>query len=130
MRCLLDTHTFLWAIADSPLLPKVVAELLEDESNELFFSVASLWEIAIKLSLDKLRLDFPFSDLVTRHILKSDVKLLGIEAQHLDALIELPFHHRDPFDRLLIAQSMSEQLILLTRDKELSAYPIQTIWDM
>lgn len=128
MSYLLDTHTFLWAINDTPRLPEKVVERLEDAENDLYLSVASLWEIAIKFSLGKLQLDFPFATL-TEKVSEADLRLLPIRQAHLDELVTLPFHHRDPFDRLLVAQSLSETLTLMTRDSELAAYGGKVIWN-
>ena len=128
MTYLLDTHTFLWAINDDPKLPEQVAAVLENGENELYLSIASLWEIAIKVSLGKLQLDFSFIDLVTLKLVKSDVQILAITPEHLTVLSELPFHHRDPFDRLIVAQTKAEEMVLLTRDKTLKSYGIDSMW--
>jgi PIN domain nuclease of toxin-antitoxin system len=113
LNYLLDTHTFLWAIGGNPEIPAEVTRLLEHPS---------LWEIAIKLSLR-----MPFSQLV-EHAEAADITLLPIAPTHLAALVELPFHHRDPFDRLLLAQCEVESLSLISRDTALSAYGVAIIW--
>ena len=128
MTYLLDTHTFLWALNDDPKLPEQVAAVLENGENELYLSIASLWEIAIKMSLGKLQLDFSFADLVASKLVESDVQIFAITPKHLIVLSELPFHHRDPFDRLIVAQTKAEGMVLLTRDKTLKSYGVDSLW--
>lgn len=128
MKCLLDTHTLLWAVNDSPQLSSTVRTLLEDEDNDLFSSIASLWEIAIKLSSGKLTLDFPFLELAKQKTVQYGVTLLAITPMHLDRVAALPFHHRDPFDRLIVAQCLSEGIPVLSRDGMLDAYGVTRLW--
>ena len=104
MKLLLDTHVFLWFIMGSALLSADTRALIEDEKNRKFISVASLWEIAIKSSIGKLSLSAPFDQLIAQQLSLNGFELLPIEVSHLAAVTTLPFHHRDPFDRLLIAQ--------------------------
>lgn len=123
MRILLDTHVLLWSVAQSDRLPVAARELLEDTDNALYFSVASLWEIAIKTTLG--RPDF----VVDLHKLRQALSRMGIvelpvEGTHTEALTQLPLIHKDPFDRMLVAQSMAEPLVLLTNDAVLTEY-----WD-
>ena len=128
MKHLLDTHAFLWAVDDSPLLSRLAHNAIEDGENELFLSVASLWEIAIKLSIGKLRLDIPFLDLAVHAPAAHGVEVLPITLQHLDAVYRLPFHHRDPFDRLLIAQCQVEDIALISRDEAFDDYGVDRLW--
>ena len=102
MRLLLDTHSFLWFMMGSPKLSGRARSLIEDESNERLFSSASLWELAIKLSLGKLSLSEPFDVLIPRELSTNGIVVLRMEIAHFSVLATLPFHHRDPFDRLLI----------------------------
>jgi PIN domain nuclease of toxin-antitoxin system len=125
---LLDTHTFLWAITESPELSAEVIAILENSENQLFLSVASLWEIAIKLSIGKLRLTFPFDEL-PRKLAKASVQVIDIKFDHLRIVSSLPLVHRDPFDRLIVAQALSENLILLTKDELMKSYSVQTFWN-
>ena len=121
MRLLLDTHLLLWAIADSKRLPTEVRALLEDESNEVYYSAASIWEIAIKASLK--RKDFRIDlKLLLSTLPEMGAVELPVTAAHAAGVGKLPFIHRDPFDRLLIAQSIAEPLILLTNDNILGRY--------
>jgi PIN domain nuclease of toxin-antitoxin system len=121
LRLLLDTHLLLWAVASSKRLPREARELLEDESHEVYFSAVSIWEIAIKSSLR--RKDFRI-DLAPFLLALPQMGLveLPVTAAHAAGVAQLPFIHRDPFDRLLIAQSIAEPLTLLTNDKILDRY--------
>lgn len=105
MRLLLDTHTFLWFLADDPQLSPAARRLIEDGTNEILLSMASLWEIAIKVSLGKLTLGGAFATFIPDQLTLNAFGLLPIELAHVTAVAALPFHHRDPFDRLLIAQA-------------------------
>lgn len=121
MNLLLDTHIALWAIADSPRLPQRARELILDAGNSVSVSAASVWEIAIKHALG--RGDMPISgEQALEWFRASGYTLLPIEAQHAAAVGHLPEHHADPFDRLLVAQALTEPLRLLTHDRALEAY--------
>ena len=128
MKLLLDTHTFLWFINGSPQLSDYGRHLIEDESNERFVSIASLWEMSIKASLGKLLLNFSFADLFHDHIIGNAIEIIHILPQHLEILLDMPFHHKDPFDRLIISQGISEDLQILSRDKTFDKYAVQRIW--
>ena len=122
MKLLLDTHIFLWFIMGSPHLSAEDRALIEDETNRKFLSVASLWEIAIKSSIGKLNLSAPFDQLIPQQINLNGFELLPIEIAHLATVATLPFHHRDPFDRLLIAQSITEKMPVVSSDSAFDAY--------
>lgn len=122
MKLLLDTHIFLWFIMGSHHLSAEDRALIEDETNIKFISVASLWEIAIKSSIGKLTLSAPFDQLIPQHLSLNGFELLPIEIAHLAMVTTLPFHHRDPFDRLLIAQAITEKMPLLSSDSAFNAY--------
>jgi PIN domain nuclease of toxin-antitoxin system len=128
MRLLLDTHTFLWFIAGSKSLSQTARDLIEDVANEKFVSVASVWEIAIKHSIGKLPLAAPFSVLITQQLALNGFDLLPITVSQLSLLVTLPFHHRDPFDRLIIAQSLTDNLFLVSADAKFDAYGVQRLW--
>jgi PIN domain nuclease of toxin-antitoxin system len=128
MTLLLDTHTLLWFIGNDSLLSAVAREYIENPAHEKFVSAASLWEIALKLSLEKLRLPLPFAEVFPQQLEVNGFELLSISCPHLDQLATLPFHHRDPFDRLLIAQSLADGMTIVTRDTAFSQYPAQTVW--
>lgn len=121
MRLLLDTHLLLWAAASSKRLPPEAREILEDGANEAYFSAASIWEIAIKSSIA--RKDFRIDlDALRSALPKMQLVELPITASHAAGVTRLPPIHRDPFDRLLVAQSMAEPLTLLTNDALLAEY--------
>ena len=128
MKLLLDTHTFLWFIGGSPKLTRYICQLIEEPANERLLSVASLWEMSIKVSLDKLKLSTSFVDLVAEQVYGNAISLLDIAPEHLDVLRTLPFHHRDPFDRLIIAQGLSESLPILSRDNAFDDYGVRRLW--
>jgi PIN domain nuclease of toxin-antitoxin system len=109
VKLLLDTHSFLWFIGGSEKLSTHARALIEDEDNACYLSVASLWEMAIKVSMGKLNVPLPFTRLVRRHVTGNNVGVLPIEPEHLDEQREMPFHHRDPFDRLIIAQAIAKK---------------------
>lgn len=128
MRALLDTHAFLWFITDNPQLSSTALGFIEDLDNEIYVSTACLWEVAIKSSIGKLNLSRPFGELIPVQLRQNQFLVLNIKADHLARLIELPFHHRDPFDRLLIAQSMVEDLPIVSRDGAFPEYSVDCIW--
>ncbi len=122
MRLLLDTHVLLWAVAASRRLPKPARQLIEDGENEVFYSAASLWEIAIKSDLR--RKDFRIDlEAFEAALPETGLAELPVRGSHAVALTRLPSLHRDPFDRMLVAQAVSEPLVLLTNDPILTRYP-------
>ena len=128
MRLLLDTHSFLWFIAGDLRLSPTARRAIEDESNELLISVGSLWEMAIKVSLGKLILDQPFEMLIPEHLDALGVGVLQIDVDHLVQLTALPFHHRDPFDRLIAAQALVDSLAVVGGDAVFDDYGLHRIW--
>ncbi len=125
---LVDTHTFLWFVFDDPRLSASAASVIEDPSRDTLLSVASLWEIALKVNIGKLTLGMSFETFIDESVSRREVELLAIELPHLTRYAHLPLLHRDPFDRLLIAQALSERLPVLTADERFSGYAIETIW--
>jgi PIN domain nuclease of toxin-antitoxin system len=121
MRLLLDTHILLWALAEPKRIPKKTRAQLESPENDVLFSVASLWEVAIKVQAGRLALPIPLDDLPSAAEAMGFVEL-PVRAMHAVGVARLPLHHRDPFDRLLIAQAMQEPARLLTVDGPLSQY--------
>ena len=128
MRALLDTSSFLWFIGGSKKLSAKAREVMENYDNELVMSVASLWEIAIKLSIGKLELSEPFDRLIPEKIEENAIDILQINLSHLSAMMRLPLYHRDPFDRLIIAQGIFEKLPIIACDEAFESYPIDIIW--
>ena len=123
---LLDTHTFLWFVNDPSHLPeKVNAEI--ETADSVYVSIASFWEIAIKSSLGKLDLPASISQMM-KDCERLEFSILPIKSGHLEKLIALPWHHRDPFDRLLICQAQAENLKLVTADESISRYDVETLW--
>ena len=121
MNLLLDTHVALWAITDSPKLPKKAREMIESPKSSVWVSAATVWEIAIKHSLR--RGDMPVSSLdALRYFRESGYRLLPIEPEHAAAVEDLPPHHADPFDRILVAQAIEEPMRLITHDPMVSQY--------
>ena len=127
-RLLLDTHTFLWWAGDSCELSDTARAVISDAGNECFLSVASCWEMAIKSSLGKLRLARPVERFVEDLVTENGFRLLAIDLRHAAKVETLPFHHRDPFDRLLIAQAISEKLTVVSADSMFSNYDVTRLW--
>lgn len=128
MRLLLDTHTLLWFLAGDPKLSGAARGLVEDDGNEVLVSVGTLWEIAIKVSLGKLGMSMPFEEFFPAQLDENGILVLSIATAHLQKVASLPFHHRDPFDRLLVAQAMSEEIPLVSRDAAFDAYGLRRLW--
>lgn len=128
MRVLIDTHAFLWFITNDPKLSSAARTTIADTSHQILVSPATYWEIAIKTSIGKYPLSVPFETFITHGIDDNDFSILTIEPKHAAALINLPFHHRDPFDRLIIAQAMIEQIAIVSADKVFDAYPVTRVW--
>jgi PIN domain nuclease of toxin-antitoxin system len=128
VRLLLDTHAFLWFIANDARLTSLARGLLEDESHDLLLSTASIWEIAIKISIGKLHLGGPIPVFIPQQLALNRIELLDINLSHLEAVSSLPRHHRDPFDRLIIAQAAVEQLPIISVDDKLDPYGIHRLW--
>jgi PIN domain nuclease of toxin-antitoxin system len=128
MKILLDTHAFLWLVTDAPELSETAKQVFLDKANEIVLSAVSGFEIAIKYSLGKLELSEPPEVFIKNRIFKNELSVLPVTLQHTLKLSDLPFHHRDPFDRLLITQAMTENLPILTRDPLFSEYSVVTVW--
>jgi PIN domain nuclease of toxin-antitoxin system len=128
MELLLDTHTFIWWSIAQERLSSKVSSLLSSTSNKIFLSTASAWEIQIKLQLGKLRLNISPVELIKNQITINGLQILPIDLEHIWKLAVLEHHHRDPFDRILIAQSISEGMPILSIDKVFDLYPVQKIW--
>jgi PIN domain nuclease of toxin-antitoxin system len=128
VRALLDTHAFLWWITDSPRLSSRVREIIADGRNELFFSAASGWEIAIKARLGRLEIPGDLERSLTEQLSQNAIQALPIYLSHALRTHALPNHHRDPFDRLLVSQAILERLTVLSADVQISRYPVEVIW--
>lgn len=128
MKYLLDTHTFIWWNNEPEKLSAKVLTLCQESQSRLFVSMASLWEMQIKIQLGKLRLHQPLEDIIQSQIIENDIQLLDITAPHIFGLSSLEEHHKDPFDRLIISQSIYEDVPILGKDSAFEAYPARVIW--
>lgn len=128
MNVLFDTHAFLWFVDDNPRLSNAARDLIEAEDTQPFLSMASLWEIAIKISLGKLRLKQPYETFIPQQLALNGIGILNISLEHTAALVTLPFHHRDPFDRLIAVQAKIEKLTLVSADPAFDAFAIERLW--
>lgn len=127
MKALLDTHTFLWAIAEERKLSRRAQQVFTGP-NDLWISVASFWEILIKVQIGKLPLPKPTGPYVVRKLAENRVDVLPLNLGHALRIESLPLHHRDPFDRILVAQCLEENLALVTADPVFENYPVKLIW--
>ncbi len=128
MNLLLDTHAFLWFISGDKKLSDPSVQIINNLDNNRFVSIASIWEIIIKLSLDRLEINGGF-DIVEDFLKNNDVKILPIDFPDLKILLNLEMHHRDPFDRIIIAQAISKNLVIITKDLLFKKYPVKTFWN-
>ena len=128
MRFIMDTHTFIWWSSNPSKLSSKVFNLIQDQSNDIYVSVASIWEMQIKLQLGKLMLKIPLLDIIEKERSINNVSILPIVLSHVLELSALPNFHKDPFDRILIVQAAVEKAILLSKDTTLKKYPIKIIW--
>ncbi len=128
MRVLLDTHAFLWWVEDAPALSKRARSAISNPANECLVSLASCWEMAIKLSLGKLRLPGAIERFIPEQLSANAFRQLEISIRHVARVVTLPFHHRDPFDRLLAAQALEESCPIVSADRSFRAYGVRRIW--
>lgn len=127
MKLLLDTHTFIWWNSDPEQLSNHVLKLLEDEDNTPVISVVNIWEIQIKNAAGKMDLNIPLAQILEGYR-ENHIEILAIGANHVLALNNLPDHHRDPFDRILVAQAIVENMTLISKDPKIRLYPVTAIW--
>lgn len=123
MKFLIDTHILLWHLEDSPKQSETVKKELQDSSNQIFISQASLWEMSIKISLGKLKIPVPLEDLLF-HLERSAWAILPIQNKDILRLLDLPYHHSDPFDRIIAAQCLNQELTLVTKDSIFELYGV------
>lgn len=128
MKILLDTHAFIWWDSDPAKLSPNALTLIRDQSNALLFSVASAWEMQIKLQLGKLKLTLPLAEIIEGQERANNIQLLPVVLEHVLELANLPRHHKDPFDRLLIAQGIVEGAAIVSNDPEFPKYPVRVLW--
>ena len=127
MNLLLDTHAFIWFINGSRELPKPIINQVKSIDNNCFISIASLLEISIKSSIGKLKLKSNFNN-ISDFLVDNEIEILPITFQHLQKLTGLKYHHRDPFDRIIISQALVENITIVTRDTEFSKYGVRLLW--
>ena len=127
MKLLLDTHIFIWSDEEPERIPQSQLSALEDEANELVLSVASVWEMQIKMQIGKLKLRMSLQEIIDEYRSVNDLQLIPIEYKHILALNQLPLHHKDPFDRLIIAQAIAEDFTLVSADPKFSAYAVKLL---
>lgn len=125
---LLDTHSFLWYLNDDVRISLRAKQTINDPDNLIHISIASLWEISIKVSLGKLSIPEPFTTFVSHQLVENQFDILPISVEHLSQVVELPFIHRDPFDRLVIAQSIVEDIPIIGQDQLMKQYGSSMIW--
>jgi PIN domain nuclease of toxin-antitoxin system len=128
VRLLLDTHAFLWWVTDDDRLSERAGELIADGANDVYFSAASAWEIAIKAGLGRIRFSEDAWSLTPQQLERNAFQALPIHVAHAVAVIALPDLHRDPFDRLLVAQAMTEGLTIVSGDENVARYPVPVVW--
>jgi PIN domain nuclease of toxin-antitoxin system len=128
MRVLLDTRAFLWWIEDAPRLSRKARSAIADPANECLVSLASCWEIAIKLSLGQLRLPGVIERFIPEQLAANDFRQLTLDFRHVARVATLPFHHRNPFDRLLAAQALEEKCAIASADRVFRKYGVKCIW--
>ncbi len=128
MKILLDTHAFIWFVEDDAQLPDGLKRIVESPSNEIYLSIASIWEMAIKIQLKKLNIDKSIKDIIDL-VSFNGFELLPILPEHIIKLSTLDFHHRDPFDRIIIAQGMVENHQIVSKDRVFDAYGVDRIWE-
>ena len=130
MKLLFDTHSFLWWTTEPERLPARALQALSDAKTEMVLSSASAWEVRIKTAIGRLNLDTPWRTIVDREVVQNGLQLLPITFSHTDRLVQLELIHRDPFDRILIAQAINEEAMLVTGDSLIGQYPdVTVLWD-
>jgi PIN domain nuclease of toxin-antitoxin system len=127
MAALLDTHTFLWFVSGDKQLPEKIKNKILDINEPCYISIASLWEITIKIQIGKLKIDISIEDLF-KYADRNQIEIVQITSEHLLVLASMPQHHNDPFDRLIVSQAISENMTLYSKDKGLKKYKIKQEW--
>jgi PIN domain nuclease of toxin-antitoxin system len=128
VKVMLDTQVLIWWANDVSNISDRVQSIIFDVNNELLVSLVSIWEIQIKVSLGKLSLPRPLADIIATQVSENQIKIMQIDLSHIYTLDLLPLHHRDPFDRIIIAQAINEKISIASIDKAFDAYSIQRIW--
>lgn len=128
MNCLLDTNAFLWIVSGSDGLSAKAKRAYLDTANNMWLSIASIWELAIKISLRRLEINAQLEKFIPEQLQANNIQQLNINIKHTALVAKLPFHHRDPFDRLLAAQALTENLAIISPDRAFTSYGVKRIW--
>ena len=128
MKVLFDTHAFFWIISNDPRLSSSARDVFVRSENEIVLSVASIWEILLKAATGKFPFPRPAGSFLRAELKKTSVAVLPITLQHVLRLEQLPLHHRDPFDRIILAQAMEEQIPVVSADSKFQLYPVNVLW--
>lgn len=128
MNYILDSHAFIWFINGDNQLPTNLVKIIKDCNTSCFLSVASIWEITIKHSINRLELAGGF-DNIQNFLIANDIQLLHLSFEHFQVLNTLDFHHKDPFDRIIISQGINEKITIITKDEDFKKYNVKTLWD-
>jgi PIN domain nuclease of toxin-antitoxin system len=128
MNFLLDTHAFIWLWEDISKIPPRVLAACEDPENQLYLSIASIWEMQIKVAAGKLSFQQPLAEIIEQQKNENGISILPVSLPHLWQLATLPSHHNDPFDRMLVAQASADNLALVTADRHIARYPVELFW--
>jgi PIN domain nuclease of toxin-antitoxin system len=128
LRLLLDTHSLLWFVLNDAQLSDSARTTISDPANDVLVSPASYWEIAIKVSIGKYTLTVPYQDFIQHAIADNDFEVLPVEVRHAALVATLPFHHKDPFDRLLVAQALAEDIPLVSNETIFDDYGVRRLW--
>ena len=128
MKVLLDTHAFIWWDSNPTKLSPQALAVCQDQTNQVFLSVASVWEMQIKLQVEKLHLDFPLAEIIENQQQTNNIQILPVALGHVLALRDLPLVHKDPFDRILIAQARTEAAVLVSHDSVFADYEVNLLW--
>jgi PIN domain nuclease of toxin-antitoxin system len=123
----MDTHAFMWFVNGDSRLGANARQEIENQDNISYLSIGSLWEIAIKINIGKLKLSYPYVTVI-QQIEENGIELLPIKFLHTQQLTALPLHHRDPFDRLIIAQAIAEDMMIISKDENFNYYPVEIVW--
>ena len=127
-KYLIDTHTFIWFVSEPNKLSKRALKILESSNSEIYLSIVSAWEIAIKYSLGKIQLPSLYEHFIKEQIALNEIELLNLRLEHTVKVASLPFVHSDPFDRALAAQALSEETIIVSKDPVFSKYQVRCLW--
>lgn len=128
MNLLLDTHAFIWWDREPERLPSRVYAACENQNNQLYLSIASIWEMQIKVAVGKLSFQRPLPEIIERQKNENGMSILPVSLAHVWQLGTLPVHHNDPFDRMLVAQATVDKLALVTADRHIARYPVELFW--